>query len=256
MAGETPQRFAPPRLRDEGWMVGELVEHGAAPYLNDPTYRASYYVRIRTLETEEGARRAARLADEANRTQDGQRAPSTGGREGGGMRIAWGKDLERAIKRSQSHVQIGQIVGVRRREREPVYGPDSQVIPGAYRNRFEVERVQFIQQRQVNAQKVLNDRHAARREGVNDPVVRALDMILAGAERLAALRYPDPKDQERFVAGVKRALELSPQREALISQIAQRLPANQKLNDRVAAAAEGAKIPEPAAPVREGFTRE
>src|SRR5262249_19676616 len=65
---------ATPRDRQRTLQVGRLVDHGAAPYLHDPSNASSYFVRIET--------------------------PS-------GEREIWGVDLQRALKDSLTRPQIG-----------------------------------------------------------------------------------------------------------------------------------------------------
>jgi len=212
-----------PRVQDEGWLVGKLLAHGAAPFRGQPGNTPSYYVRLRTLETEEGARRRQREADDSARPLDGRSTQRADTREDGGVVTRWGTDLERAIKRSTSAVKIGQVVGVRITGREPVYDKDSRVIPDVYRNLWEVETVQQINRRNLIARKMNEDFRAARRQGGTDPVARALYLIHAGAERLAPLWYPNADDQKRFIEGVQRALDRPVEREAVIASIARRL---------------------------------
>jgi hypothetical protein len=218
-----------PRLRDEGWTVGELVGHGEAPYQNDPQNSNSYYIRIRAQETEAGARRAALTADESSRPMDGRSREQGDARQGAGIHIAWGTGLRRAIKQSKSHAKIRDVVGVRRVGRDPVYDKAGKVIPNRYETRWEVETVQFIQQRHSNARKVIEDYRAARQDGIDDPEARAIYFIQSNAEKLAALRYPNPEDQKRFIEGVSRALERPASRESLIASVAQRLQAKKPL---------------------------
>jgi hypothetical protein len=214
------------RFQDEGWTVGVLVGHGPAPYDHNPDNKASYYLRIRTLETEEGARRSAMFKDESARPIDGRTQERGDARERASVRIGWGDDIKRAIEKSKSHVKTGQLVGARKTGREPVYGPDNKIIEGRYKNKWEIETVQFIKQRHVTARKVNEDYRAARQAGMDDPAATALYMIHSGAEKLAPLWYPNPEDQKRFIEAVRRAVEQSPQREALIARVAQRIQAN------------------------------
>ena len=209
-------------------MLGTLVGHGAAPYQHDPENSNSYYIRIRALETETGARRSALAADESVQPIDGRSTRRTDPRESGGVRIAWGWDLKRAIEESKSRVKVGDTVGVRRVGREAVDISNSKDTEPRYKNRWEVETVQFIKQRHINARKVNEDYRAARQSGIDDPAARALYLIHAHTEKLAALRYSDPEDQKRFIEGVRRALEQSPEREALIGRIAQKVQAAAK----------------------------
>lgn len=238
-----------PRVQDEGWLVGKLLAHGDGLFSGKYGNTPSYYVRIRTLETEEGARRRQREADESTRPLDGRTTQRGETREDGGVVTRWGTDLERAIKKSLSGVKVGQIVGARITGREPVYDHESRMIPDRYRNLWEVESVQFIHRRNINARKVNEDFRGARRQGGTDPVLRALYLIHAGAERLAPLWYPNPDDQKRFIEGVQRALERPVEREAMIASIARRL-AGQQQAQRTTSNSKP-RPPEPAAPSRE-----
>lgn len=167
---------APPRIRDNDWVVGHLVEHGPAKYQFDESASLSYYLKLRTR-------------DEA------------------GERILWGADLKRAVRESRSRVKVGQVVAARLVGREalaprPKSDPD---IP-QYRNRWEVETPQFVAQRVATAKKILEDPVKMRREGAAHPELAGLYLALRGAELIAKHRYPDTKDQERFVTRVREAL--------------------------------------------------
>jgi len=223
-----------PRVQNEGWLVGKLLAHGAAPFRGQPGNTPSYYVRIRTLETEEGARRRALQAEESARPLDGRSTQRAETREDGGVQTRWGTDLERAIKRSRSAVKIGQVVGMRITGREPVYDRDSRVVPDVYRNLWEIESVQYIHRRNLHARKMNEDFRAARQQGGTDPVVRALYLIHAGAERLAPLWFPNREDQERFIAGLHRALDRrSVEREAVIASVVRALADQQKAQSAI-----------------------
>jgi hypothetical protein len=86
-------------------------------------------------------------------------------------------------------------------------------------------------QRHLNARKVVEDYRAARQDGIDDPEARALYFIQANAEKLAALRYPNPEDQKRFIAGISRAIERSPERESLIARAAQKAQAAKRAGE-------------------------
>src|SRR5258707_1783362 len=102
-----------PRIRDNDWVVGELLAHGEANYRFDELASPSYYVRLRTLETEQGAHRRAQDADRAGREIDGREERRPWSPDDGGVRILWGTDFKRAIEESKSHVKVGQIVAAR-----------------------------------------------------------------------------------------------------------------------------------------------
>jgi hypothetical protein len=158
--------------------------------------------------------------------------------------------LERAIERSKSAVKIGQVVGVRISGREPVYDRESRVIPEVYRNLWEVETVQYINRRNINARKMNEDFREARRQGGSDPVLRALYLIHTGVERLAPLWFPNPDDQKRFMEELHRVLDRpSREREAVIASIARRLAEQQKAQGPTQKSS--ARQPENPTPARE-----
>ena len=238
-----------PRLRDNDWIVGELLSYGEANYRFEALGSRSYFVRLRTQETEEGARRRMEEADRLGPGIDGRddRRPSSP--DDGGVRILWGSDLKRAIEESKSHVKVGQIVAARIVRRERLYLESRQKRLGGgeptYRNRWEVETPQFVAQRQKFARAVNDSYQSGRRRGVDDPESFALYLIHDGARRLAEQRFANAEDQQRFLSRVRNFFEASPEREALIAKTVERL--NQQ---------RAAKTIPAAAPAREPLTRE
>ncbi len=217
-----------PRIRDSDWVVGELLAHGQANYRFDELASPSYYVRLRTLETEQGARRRAQEADRAGREIDGREERRPWSPDDGGVRILWGTDLKRAIEESKSRVKVGQIVAARIVARERLYFESQAKTRGedrknSYRNRWEVETPQFVAQRQKFARAVNESYQGARRRGIDDPESFALYLIHDGARRLAQQRYANPEDQQKFLSRVRTFFEASPEREALIAKIVERI---------------------------------
>jgi hypothetical protein len=214
---------------DEGWITGELLAHGKAPYRHDPNEKQSYFIRLRMLETEAGAARERARIDQAERRMDGQTSRLAPSIHNGGEVKRWGNDLERAIKQSRSHVQIGQIVAVKIVAREPI----TPTTPSAQRtrdeprywNRWEVETVQYVAQRNRFAHAVNENRRNARHDGIAGKEALALYLIHEGAERLAAVRYPNAKDRKEFVDRVRNFLAVSPEREQIIARAAARISA-------------------------------
>lgn len=214
-----------PRIHD-GWTVGKLAAHGRAHYQWDPNASMSYYIRLETRETEEGARQRREQADQNARPIDGReqrRAPQ--GQEGG-LREIWGSDLARAIRESRSGVDIGKIVAAKIVSREPLVSDQFPNTPKrgntGYWNRWEVETVQFVAQRNRFARAVNENYRNARNDGVVGREALALYLIHEGARRLAGERYPNAQDQKAFVERVKNFLEVVPQREALIARAVQK----------------------------------
>ncbi len=216
-----------PRVRDNDWIVGELLAHGKANYRFDELGSPSYFVRLRTQETEEGARRRTEEADRRSPGIDGRDERRPASPDDGGLRVLWGADLKRAIEESKSHVKVGQIVAARVVRRDRLYlESHSKTSAGAhpaYRNRWEVETPQFVAQRQRFARAVNDSYQSARRIGVDDPESFALYLIHDGARRLAEQRFANAEDQQKFLARVRRFFESSPEREALIAKTVERI---------------------------------
>jgi hypothetical protein len=234
-----------PRVRDNDWIVGELLAHGEANYRFEELASPSYYVRLRTAESEEGARRRAAEADARGRGIDGRDERRPWSPDDGGVRILWGSDLKRAIVDSKSHVKVGQIVAARIVRRERLYFESKQKTAGGqppqYRNRWEIETPQFVAQRQRFARAVNDSYQGARRRGADDPESVALYLIHDGARRLAEQRYANAEDQQKFLTRVRHFFETSPEREALIAKTVERLNQQRAAQSKRA----GPKEPEP-----------
>jgi hypothetical protein len=216
-----------PRVRDNDWIVGELLAHGQAKYRFEELASPSYYLRLRTAESEEGARRRAAEADARGFGIDGRDERRPWSPNDGGVRILWGSDLRRAIAESKSQVKVGQIVAARIVKRERLYlEPNQKTSAGGqphYRNLWEVETPQFVAQRQRFARAVNDSYQGARRRGADDPESVALYLIHDGARRLAEQRFANAEDQQKFLARVRHFFETSPEREALIAKTVERI---------------------------------
>ncbi len=171
------------RRRVGNLVVGRLQEHGRAHYQFRPQETLSYFVKVLT-----------------NR----------------GERVLWGKDLERALARSVTQPQIGDLVGAQRIGREAVTVTDrkrdaegrvvAQSEHYAHRNRWRVEKVKFFADRARLARKV-RDEHADVRETVRaHPELKSTFLTVRAAEEFAAQRIADPKDRERFLELVRGAM--------------------------------------------------
>lgn len=228
MARPAAQSGSVPRVSDEGWLVGVLVEHGKAPYRHDPANGTSYFIRVRMLETERGAATHRAHLEQSERPLDGrtpQRAPTI---HDGGVVERWGADLERAIRHSRSHVEIGQTVAVKIVERQRLLSEGGRD-PLRYRNTWEVETVQYVAQRNRFARTVNENRRHAREDGIEGKEALALYMIQEGAERLATVRYADARDREAFLKGVRNFFAVSADRERLIARAVERIQARTSL---------------------------
>jgi hypothetical protein len=166
-----------------------LQEHGRAPYQFRPDQDLSYYAKLLTT---------------------------------GGMRVIWGKDLERAIRAGETKPKLGDLIGARRVSREAVTLVDrrrdaegnvlTQTEHHAHRTRWEVEKLQFFSERARRA-RLARDAHLGTREAVRQrPELKSTFLSLRAAEELAAKRIRNPQDRERFLAMVREAIAASVQK--------------------------------------------
>lgn len=171
-------------------IVGRLQEHGRAPYQFRPNEDLSYYAKILTTT--------------------------------GGMRVIWGKDLERAIGAGETKPKLGELIGARRVSREAVTLVDrtrdaegnvlTQSEHHAHRTRWEVEKLQFFSERARRA-RLARDAQLETREAVRQrPELKSAFLSLRAAEQLAAKRIANPEDRERFLNMVREAITASVQR--------------------------------------------
>jgi hypothetical protein len=170
------------RDRRAGPITGRLVDHGVAAYRHDPQEPISYFVRIETSD---------------------------------GEREIWGIDLKRALKESLTQPKIGDEIGLRavrrdtvtvqERERDGEGKVVGQKPLEAHRNRWIVEKEAFFAERAAAARTLrdpgIDPKQAARRHP--ELVGTYLQMHAA---QIAARRFRDPQDQEKFVSHVRSAL--------------------------------------------------
>jgi hypothetical protein len=195
-----------------------LQEHGRAPYQFRPDEDLSYYAKVLTT---------------------------------GGMRVIWGKDLERAIRAGETKPKLGDLIGARRVSREAVTLVDrrrdaegnvlTQTEHHAHRTRWEVEKLQFFSER-ARRTRLARDAHLETREAVRQrPELKSTFLSLRAAEELAAKRIRNPQDRERFLAMVREAIAASVQKGEPLPDIklrerarsvTQSTPASQSKKDR------------------------
>jgi hypothetical protein len=174
--------------RDEGGsrrdepIVGRLLDHGVDHYGFNPKADISYFARIETAH---------------------------------GKRVIWGADLQRAIKESLSQPQIGDAVVLQHRGSSPVTVVrrelddkgtvlnETQV--NARRNAWSIETAQFMDQRAKAADALRDPALSPKLVSQKHPELAGTLLQLKVAE-LAARRFGDPRDRERFVATVRSAL--------------------------------------------------
>jgi hypothetical protein len=164
---------------------GRLIDHGVDRYQFDPQQEESYYLILDSPEA--------------------------------GEQIIWGKDLQRALEQSLSHVREGQDVVVRQLAakpvtvRRPVRDAEGQVVTHrevkTHLNRWLVETEAFLRERAKLADIV-------RDVGLDAKAALAQHPELAGtydelhAARLVALHqnYRHPADLERFIDRTREAI--------------------------------------------------
>jgi hypothetical protein len=162
-------------------IVGRLLDHGRDTYRHKTGEAPSYFVRLETRD---------------------------------GLREIWGKDLERAMSRSLSQPQIGDEITLRTNGRDPVEvrrtvrnsaGQQDSTVVDAYRNRWMIEKTQFLMERATAAQVVRNDSIDPKAAVRAQPQLAGTYVTLRAAE-LAAEAIRDPLDRRRFVSQVRGAL--------------------------------------------------
>jgi hypothetical protein len=168
--------------RSKGPITGRLIDHGSAAYRHDPREPVSYFVKLDTPE---------------------------------GEREIWGIDLKRALKESLTQPQIGDeielravrrdTVTVQERERDPEGRIVGQKPLEAHRNRWIVERQEFFAER-ASAARTLRDPNIDPKQAARRHPELVGTYLQMHAAQIAARRFRDPEDQERFVSRVRTAL--------------------------------------------------
>ena len=129
-----------------------------------------------------------------------------------GVREIWGVDLERALRESLSQAQKGDEVSVWTVGQEQVLLHTRSRQSGAaaaehtvHRNRWRVEKLDFLKAREQAAQVVRNQSVSAAQAVQRHPELAGAYVSLRAAH-LAAKRIADPNDRSRFMANVREAL--------------------------------------------------
>jgi len=196
-----------PRAMQE-LLTGRLVEHGRATYKQDPRQPMSYFVK---LETERGER------------------------------VIWGVDLERAFRESVTQPKVGDLVGLRSPRRESVkvkaaaVSKDGRVVGQkdveTHRNQWVVEKQEFFEARR-KAGATVRDTHTTPATAVRGHPELVGTYLQIRAAELAAKRFNDPNDRERFVSSVRTALADSVDRGDPLPQVKLRERAAAKIQPR------------------------
>jgi hypothetical protein len=170
------------RDRPKGPITGRLIDHGVAAYRHDPREPVSYFVKLDTPE---------------------------------GEREIWGIDLKRALKDSLTQPKIGDEIGLRavrretvtvqERERDPQGKVVGQKPLAAHRNRWIVERQEFFAGRAAAARTLRDPSIDPKQAAMRHPELVGTYLQMQAAQ-IAARRFRDPQDQEKFVSRVRSAL--------------------------------------------------
>ena len=169
--------------RSGALVIGRLTEHGVANYQFRRDENPSYYVKVLTSR---------------------------------GVKVMWGKDLERALVTAETRPKIGDLVGVRRTGREAVtitarrrdtsgrvVAEEAQV---AHRTRWVLEKVQFFAERARLARRVRDEQLDVSKAVRAHPELKSTFLSLRAAEDFAARRIANPEDREKFLTLVKEAV--------------------------------------------------
>lgn len=180
----TPGPDAEPRSpeRQKGLLTGRLIDHGRATYQHDPRAPMSYFVKLESPR---------------------------------GDRLIWGVDLERAFKESLSKPDIGDEVGLRAVRQDAVKVKTAERDANGkmvgerdletHRNRWIVEKRGFFDER-AEAARIVRDATVDPKQAVKKHPELVGTYLQVHAAELAAKRFRDPQDRERFVEHVRSAL--------------------------------------------------
>lgn len=177
-----PSREKPGKDANPDLILGRLLEHGVAPFQQDPHESMSYFAKLQTPK---------------------------------GERVVWGVDIERAFAESQTRPQVGDEIGLRFVDRKQVTvkathrDNDGKVVGqtelDTHRNCWVVEKREFFERRTAAARAVRNAQIDPREAVKTHPELVGTYLQIRAAE-LAAKHIKDPKDRERFVSTVRSAL--------------------------------------------------
>jgi len=183
-AGSGPPPVEPePRAREKrsGLLSGRLVDHGPAPYRQDPHEPMSYFVKLETAR---------------------------------GDRTIWGVDLERAFRQSLTQPQVGDEVGLRSVRQEGVKvrtqkrGEAGELVErdlATHRNRWILEKRTFFEAR-ADAARTVRDTSIDPKQAVKNHPELVGTYLQVHAAELAAKQFRDPQDRGHFVQKVRAAL--------------------------------------------------
>jgi len=178
-----------PRPPVDRLTVGKLLNYGRAPHEFHPRGHPSYFVKI--------------LTDDGERT-------------------IWSRALERALARSRTQPQVGDVIGIRENNPAPVSfvmrtrNAEGLVVATRQtdtpRPHWVIEKLEEFDLRAAAA-RALRDPTLSRREAVtNHRELAPAYWILDAAQKYAVDRWQNPKTRETFVAAVRDTLALTIER--------------------------------------------
>lgn len=190
----TAPRGAPPpaelpRPSTDRLTVGKLIDHGRARHEFHPRGHPSYYVKI--------------LTDD-------------------GPRTIWARGLERALQKSRTQPQVGDVIGIRENNIAPVSfitrtrNAEGVVVATRQtdtpRPHWVIEKLEDFDLRAAAA-RALRDPTLSRREAVlNHRELAPAYWLLDAAQKYALDRWENSKTRETFVVAVRETLALTIER--------------------------------------------
>lgn len=219
-----PQNPAPasgqsPRPPVDRLTVGKLLDHGRAQHEFHPRGHPSYFVKI--------------LTDDGERT-------------------LWGRGIERALAKSRTQPQVGDVIGIRENNPAPLSfvmrtrNAEGLVVATRQtdtpRPHWVIEKLEDFDLRAAAA-RALRDPTLSRREAVTSHRELApAYWILDAAQKYATDRWQNPKTRETFVTAVRETLALTIERGIELPQSAR---------DGARSVVQTNGLERPAAPTRE-----
>lgn len=187
--GGAPTLSESPRPSTDRFTVGKLIDHGRANHEFHSSGHPSYYVKI--------------LTDD-------------------GPRTIWARGLERALQKSRTQPQVGDVIGIRENNLAPVSfitrtrNAEGLVVATRQtdtpRPHWVIEKLEDFDLRAAAA-RALRDPTLSRREAVlNHRDLAPAYWLLDAAQKYAIGRWENAKTRETFVGAVRETLALTIER--------------------------------------------
>ena len=185
----TPTPSESPRPTNDRLTVGKLIDYGRANHEFHPRGHPSYYVKI--------------LTDD-------------------GPKTIWARGLERALQKSRTQPQVGDVIGIRENNLAPVSfitrtrNAEGLVVATRQtdtpRPHWVIEKLEDFDLRAAAA-RALRDPTLSRREAVlNHRELAPAYWLLDAAQKYAIGRWENAKTREAFVGAVRETLALTIER--------------------------------------------